>query len=370
MKRLFDQVYDGQTVLVTGHTGFKGAWISEWLLQMGANVIGYSLPEPVSDPNLFTQLGLADRVTDVRGSITDMEAMTAVLQAYRPVTIFHMAALPIVPRAVKHPLLTYEVNTLGTIKLLEAVRQSDSVRAIICVTTDKVYEEQGFVWGYREPDKLGGRDPYSASKAMAELAVNSYRDTYFPPDQFAEHGVSLATARAGNVIGGGDFGEYRLVPDCMRALRAGETIGILNPWYIRPWQHVLVPLSGYLWLAAHMLQDGTRYGQAWNFGPQEQRGVTVQQIAEGLIERWGSGRWEAMDPTVRQTETREFRLNWDKAASLLDWRPVYDWQMALDEIVTWFKAYEAGDRDLLSLTRIHLQAYVDCAERQGLPWTI
>ncbi|MCB8962038.1 MAG: CDP-glucose 4,6-dehydratase [Ardenticatenales bacterium] len=365
---MFDDIFRGQTVLITGHTGFKGAWLSEWLLALGAHVVGFSLPEPVSEPNLFTLLGLADRVADQRGDIRDAAALAAVVKAHRPVAIFHLAALPIVPRAVQEPQLTYEVNTLGTVNVLEAVRATDSVRAVVCITTDKVYEEQGFVWGYREPDRLGGRDPYSASKAMAELAVASYRATYFPPERYAEHGVALATARAGNVIGGGDFGDHRLVPDCLRALMRDQTIPILTPGYIRPWQHVLVPLSGYLWLAARMLAAGAEFGEAWNFGPQEQKGVSVQQIAERLIALWGSGRWEAVDPALRQGEGREFRLNWDKAAARLDWQPAYGWGEALAEIVTWFKAYEAGDADMAELTRAHLAAFIAAAAAQGQPW--
>ncbi|MCA9969436.1 MAG: hypothetical protein KC425_04425, partial [Anaerolineales bacterium] len=214
---------------------------------------------------------------------------------------------------------------------------------------------------------LGGHDPYSASKAMAELATDAYRQTFFPPARYAEHGVAVATVRAGNVIGGGDFAAYRLVPDCMKALMAGEPIGVRNPLSVRPWQHVLEPLSGYLWLAVKLLQEGPAYGEAWNFGPLEQRGISTQEVAEKLIALWGNGRWVHTDPGYAKVETGLLRLSWEKAAARLGWRPVYTWEEALAEIVAWFKAYQRGD-DMGAVMQAHIAAYEARAAALGLGW--
>ncbi|MEZ4515518.1 MAG: CDP-glucose 4,6-dehydratase [Chloroflexota bacterium] len=268
----FANAYDGLTVLVTGHTGFKGSWLVTWLLNLGATVVGYSLPDPPTEPSNFIVSNLSEKVIDVRGDIRDFETLQATVAQYRPTLIFHMAAQPIVLRSVELPKLTIDTNAGGTVNILEAIRTTDSVRALVSITTDKVYENQEWIWGYRESDQLGGHDPYSASKAMAELAIAAYRSTYFPPEDYAEHGVAIASVRAGNVIGGGDFADFRLVPDCMKALMDGRPIGVRNPLSVRPWQHVLEPLSGYLWLGIKLLQDGPAFAEAWNFGPLEQKG--------------------------------------------------------------------------------------------------
>jgi CDP-glucose 4,6-dehydratase len=228
------------------------------------------------------------------------------------------------------------------------------------------------LWGYRETDRLGGHDPYSASKAMAELAITSYRDSFFLPQRYDEHGVTIASVRAGNVIGGGDFADFRLVPDCMRALMEGEPIGIRNPLSIRPWQLVLEPLSGYLWLGAQLLQKRPHFGGAWNFGPQEQWGVPAQTVAEKLIELWGSGSWVHTDPGFAKVETGQLRLSWEKAAALLSWQPVYTWEEALAEIVDWFKAFQRSRSesvDMHEIARGHIADYAKRAHDLGLPWT-
>ena len=270
MKNLFGKSYDGLTVLVTGHTGFKGSWLTAWLLELGANVVGYSLEEPPTQPSNFEVMGLSRLINDVRGDIRDFPALQNAIVEYRPDVIFHLAAQPIVLHSMTKPKLTMDTNAGGTVNVLEAMRTTTSARALVSITTDKVYENKEWLWGYRETDRLGGHDPYSASKGMAELAIASYRDSFFPPNKYEEHGVAVASVRAGNVIGGGDFADFRLVPDCMRALMAGEPIGIRNPLSVRPWQHVLEPLSGYLWLGAKLLQGGPDLAGAWNFGPQEQ----------------------------------------------------------------------------------------------------
>lgn len=368
MQKLFEGIYDGMTVLVTGHTGFKGSWLVTWLKALGANVIGFSLPEAPTNPNNFDVSCLQQQVVDVRGDVRDGSALADLLATYQPSIIFHLAAQPIVLRGVAEPKLTFDTNAGGTINLLEAVRQEGrNVRAVVVITTDKVYENQEWLWGYRENDRLGGHDPYSASKAMAELATAAYRSTFFSPENYGIHGVAIATARAGNVIGGGDFGQYRLVPDCLKALMAGEPIGVRNPDSVRPWQHVLEPLSGYLWLGARLLQDGPPYGEAWNFGPQEQRGLSTREIAEKLIELWGDGTWVHTEMGYTKVETGLLRLNWDKAATRLGWRPVFSWHEALAEIVAWFKAYRAAE-PMDEVLIHHITNYVTQAQKQGLPW--
>lgn len=363
----FDGVYQGRSVLVTGHTGFKGSWLAQWLKELGAKVVGFSLPEPATEPSNFDLADMGGRITDLRGDVRDFERLAGAMEAHRPSIVFHLAAQSLVLRSVDEPRLTLETNALGTANVLDAVRGTDSVRAVVGVTTDKVYRNEEWLWGYREADRLGGHDPYSASKAMAELVISSYRDTYFPPEAYGEHGVALASARAGNVIGGGDFAENRLVPDCMRALREGTTIGIRNPSSVRPWQHVLEPLSGYLWLGARLLQDGPDFAEAWNFGPPEKNGIPVRAVADRLIELWGSGEWEPTDPGRADVETGYLRLSWEKAAARLGWRPVYGWEEALEEVVDWHRALD-GREGMYGVGRQHIIDYTERAREQGLPW--
>jgi CDP-glucose 4,6-dehydratase len=364
----FDNVYDGLPVLVTGHTGFKGSWLVTWLLEQGAQVIGFSHPEPPTRPSNFVAARLAERIIDVRGDIRDLDALRDTIVTHRPQIAFHLAAQPIVLRSVEQPKLTMDTNAGGTVNMLEAIRTTDSVRALVSITTDKVYENQEWLWGYRETDSLGGHDPYSASKAMAELAIAAYRSTYFRPEGYGrEHQVAIASTRAGNVIGGGDFADFRLVPDCMKALMEGRPIGVRNPLSVRPWQHVLEPLSGYLWLGARLLREGPAYGEAWNFGPLEQKGVPARDLTEKLVELWGSGSWVHTQPGYAEVETGQLRLSWDKAAHRLNWRPVYTWVDALIEITGWFKAYQAGD-DMQAVTLHHIQQYTAQARDQGLDW--
>lgn len=364
---IFNNAYKNTTVLVTGHTGFKGAWLTTWLLELGADVIGYSLPDAPTDPSLFELAGLTEHIIDVRGDIRDWEKLWAVIEAHQPQIIFHLAAQPIVHEGAKHPKPTFDINAGGTVNVLEAVRKTNCVKAVICITTDKVYENKEWLYGYRENDRLGGHDPYSASKAMAELAIAAYRDTYFPPDRYTEHGVAIASTRAGNVIGGGDFGAYRLIPDCVQALIEEKPIGIRNLHTVRPWQHVLVPLSGYLSLGEKMLSSGT-FSEAWNFGPAEQKGVTTGELVTKLVDLWGYGEWESIETNLPKIETGLLRLSWDKAAARLDWQPVYDWQDALKEIVAFYNSMLAYE-DMHTVLRRHIAAYVSQAEEQSVGWT-
>ena len=379
MHQSFGQIYAGKTVLVTGHTGFKGSWLSLWLQALGANVVGFSL-EPPTDPNMFTLTGAGQGMVDERGDVRDAAALQSLLATHQPQVIFHLAAQPLVIPGYQDPLNTFTTNTTGTINLLDAVRHSalstqhsalnpqPSALAVVCITTDKVYENQEMPWGYRENDRLGGADPYSASKAMAELAIAAYRQSYFPPEKYDQHHVAVASTRAGNVIGGGDFAPYRLVPDCMKALLADESLGLRNPNAVRPWQHVLEPIAGYLWVGARLLTEGPRFAEPWNFGPQERRGVSTRQIVEKAIELWGSGAWTHLEPEVVWKESHLLTMNWDKAARLLGWQPLYTWDRALAETVAWFKAYQRGD-DMAQVTIEQIKRYTVCGREHQLPWS-
>ncbi|MEZ4592562.1 MAG: CDP-glucose 4,6-dehydratase [Chloroflexota bacterium] len=293
--------------------------------------------------------------------------LKGVLETYQPSLVFHLAAQPVVLNAFKMPHLTLETNALGTVNMLEAIRQTNSVQAVVSITTDKVYYNEEWLWGYRETDRLGGLDPYSASKAMAELAIASYRATYFAPENYADHGVAIASVRAGNVIGGGDFAAYRLVPDCMKALMANQSVEIRNPLSVRPWQLVLEPLSGYLWLGNLLLTQGPAFAEAWNFGPLELTGISAQEIVTELISLWGSGQWVHTDPGYTKAETNYLRLSWEKANGRLGWRPVFTWKEALAEINTWFKALVA-EADMYEIGRQGILDYSRRAEELRLPW--
>jgi CDP-glucose 4,6-dehydratase len=373
MKETFGQVFDGLTVLVTGHTGFKGSWLSIWLTELGAQVVGYSL-DPPTDPSNFALSRLSGRMADVRGDVRDFGTLCQTVERHRPQVIFHLAAQPLVLPSYREPKETFEVNVGGTVNVLEAVRATRSAKAVVCITTDKVYKNREWLWGYRENDELGGHDPYSASKAMAELAISSYRQSFFAVDRYAEHGVALASARAGNVIGGGDWAMHRLVPDCIRAWMNDRPIHLRNPGHVRPWQITLESLSGYLGLAAKMLQrDGYRYAEAWNFGPQERRAVTTEEFIQKAIALWGSGSY-VTGTTQTEVETALLRLNWDKAANRLNWHPVYTWEEALGETIAWFKVYARHKVrneaiDMYDVCADQIRVYTARARQLNLAWT-
>lgn len=363
----FAGIFDGLTVLVTGHTGFKGSWLSIWLRELGAQVMGFSLPQLPTRPSNFAVCGLDQRLLDLRGDVRELKALRRVVETHRPQVIFHLAAQPLVLRAYEDPKETFDTNVGGTINLLEAARGCDAVRAVVCITTDKVYENREWVWGYREIDRLGGHDPYSTSKAMAELAIASYRRSFFNRDF-----PVVASARAGNVVGGGDFADFRLVPDCVRALMAEQPIAVRNPDYVRPWQHVLESLSGYLWLAVRLLEQGQDYAEAWNFAPAESGAVTTQMVVEKVLELWGQGRWEHVPDDDPQKETATLRLNWEKAANQLGWRPVYGWEEALAATMDWFKVYEEKlpQPHMYDTCVQQIGAYVERARESGLAWAV
>jgi len=371
MQDAFGRVFHRMPVLVTGHTGFKGSWLSIWLQELGAEVVGYSVDVPTV-PSNFGATRLGQRVVDVRGDVRDLDALRRVIEEHEPRVVFHLAAQPIVRLSYAEPKETFDINVGGAVNVLEAVRLTDSVEAVVCVTSDKCYENREWLWGYREIDRLGGHDPYSASKAMTELAVASYRRSFFPVETYAEHGTALASARAGNVIGGGDWAQDRLVVDCMRALMDGEPILVRNPHSVRPWQLVLEPLSGYLWLAAKLVQEGGRFAEAWNFAPPEHVAVSVGDLVQKLIELWGAGEWEDLSAGQARAphETGLLRLSWEKAANRLGWRPVYDWHEAAAETVSWFKTYHehGAEMDLYDACVGQIARYVDRARELGIVW--
>ena len=280
--------WEKKRVLITGHTGFKGSWLSLWLTSMGAEVVGYALP-PTTLPSLFETLNINSLIkTSAYSDIRDLFAIKKVMAEFSPQIVIHMAAQPLVRLSYSHPVETYETNVIGTANLLEAVRSVGGVKAVISVTTDKCYENREWVWPYRESEAMGGHDPYSSSKGCAELVVAAYRSSYFNPFEYKQHGVGIATARAGNVIGGGDWSKDRLIPDILNAINLGTSVQLRNPNAIRPWQHVLEPLHGYLTLAEKLYDDGQNFSDAWNFGPEQADCVSVLDIANKLIEISGS----------------------------------------------------------------------------------
>jgi len=349
----------GKVVLLTGHTGFKGSWLSLWLQSMGANVIGYALPPP-TNPSLFISANVANDMTSIAGDMRDFPALLSVVEKYQPEIIIHMAAQSLVRHSYANPVETYSTNVMGTVHLLEAARQADSVRAIINVTSDKCYENREWIWGYRENEAMGGYDPYSNSKGCAELVAAAYRNSYFNPASFADHGVGLASARAGNVIGGGDWAEDRLIPDIMRAITQNKPASIRNPHAIRPWQHVLEPLSGYLMLAEKLWKNGAAFGEAWNFGPNDEDAKPVQWIVEQLTKSWGEGASWVLDGGDHPHEAHYLKLDCSKAKARLDWQPRWHLDETLNKIVDWQKNYLLG-ADMKAVTLKQIDVYLNGA---------
>ncbi|MGQ3685079.1 MAG: CDP-glucose 4,6-dehydratase [Candidatus Loosdrechtia sp.] len=335
MNKLF---WKNKKVLITGHTGFKGSWLSLWLQSCGSQVIGYAL-HPGVKPNLFENANVAEKMVSIFGDIRDLETLQSAFQKYKPEIIFHMAAQPLVRYSYNYPVETFAVNIMGTVNILEAVRHADSVRVVVNITSDKCYENKEWVWGYREADPMGGRDPYSSSKGCAELVTSSYRNSYFSGENFDCHRVAIATARAGNVIGGGDWSEDRLVPDVMRAFLDGRSAVIRYPNARRPWQHVLEPLSGYLFLAEKLWHDGSLFSQAWNFGPDDGDAKPVSWIVEYLVNVWGEGANWQVDKGNHPHEAHCLKLDCSKARALLGWTPKLHLSTALEWTCEFYKRY-------------------------------
>lgn len=351
--------FQGKKVFITGHTGFKGSWLSLWLHSLGAQVIGYAL-DPPTDPSLFGLARVGELVTSIIADVRDLERLQQEMIAAAPEIVIHMAAQPLVRDSYKIPVETYATNVMGTVNMLEAVRNCPSVRAVVNVTTDKVYENREWVWGYRETEPFGGYDPYSNSKACSELVTAAYRSSYFNPHDYDRHGVAVATARAGNVIGGGDWASDRLIPDCLRAILLGEEVLIRNPHAIRPWQHVLEPLSGYLLLARKLHEEGQRYAEGWNFGPEDDDARPVEWVVQRLCAEWGEGARYIIDGGDHPHEAHYLKLDISKARGKLDWKPRWALADALGHTVAWTRSFRQGD-DLRSVCQRQIEKYGEAA---------
>lgn len=340
---IFDGFFRGKRVLLTGHTGFKGSWLAVWLHELGAEVIGVGL-DPASDRDNFVLTGIGSKIrADIRADIRDGERMKQIFAEYQPEIVLHLAAQPLVRLSYDIPVETYQTNVMGTINIMEAIRATDSVKVGVMITTDKCYENREQIWGYREDEPMGGYDPYSSSKGAAEIAISSWRRSYFNPKDYAKHGKSIASARAGNVIGGGDWALDRIIPDCIRALEAGSPIDIRSPRSIRPWQHVLEPLSGYLLLAKKMWEQPTEYCEGWNFGPRTESVADVWTIANGIISNYGAGELRDLSDPNALHEAKLLMLDITKAHMRLNWQPRLNLSQTLALTTDWYRNYRNAD---------------------------
>ena len=353
---LFADFFAGKRVLVTGHTGFKGGWLCAWLKLLGSDVAGFALA-PHTEPNLFTAIRVGEGLTSIIGNLTDYSALSAAFKTYEPEIVIHNAAQALVRRSYRQPVETYATNVMGTVHLLEAARHTSSVRSVVIVTSDKCYENREWTRGYREEDCMGGHDPYSSSKGAAELVTAAYRRSFFHDDE----GAGIASARAGNVIGGGDWSEDRLLPDIVRGITSGAPIIIRRPESVRPWQHVLEPLRGYLMLAQKLWSDRAKYAEAWNFGPAENDTVTVTDLAHCVVSRW-KGALKIEPEIGAPHEGQYLRLDCAKASRQLGWRPVLSLNQALDWTVEWYRSYYNNPETAQSLTVRQIQQYMTAAE--------
>jgi len=369
MSKDFQAIYGGRTVLVTGHTGFKGSWLALWLTQLGATVVGVSL-DPPSEPSHFRVCRMTDKVVDERADIRNYEALVEAVGRHRPEIIFHLAAQPIVRRAFIDPRETFEVNVMGTVNVVEAARRCPSVRAVLVATSDKCYRDVGQVWPYRETDPLGGHEPYAGSKACAEIVVEVYRQKRFQHHAEPPSSVSVASARAGNVIGGGDWAADRLVPDVVRAIGERRNVIIRNPNATRPWQHVLDCLAGYLQLAAQLCSHPGRYEDAWNFGPSDGEPLPVAELVRRILDRWPAHQTSLVieaDPPGK--EAYALRVDSSKALHNLGWKPCWPAAMALDATIAWYRAFaERPGEDMRALSVAQIEDYTNSAMAVGAKW--
>jgi CDP-glucose 4,6-dehydratase len=347
--------WQGRKVFLTGHTGFKGSWLSLWLNALGAQVTGYAL-DPPTHPSLFEQADLAGSVRSICADIRDFQRLKAEIAKCHPDVVVHMAAQSVVRRGYEDPIETYSANVMGTVHVLEAVRQLNRPCVVVNITSDKCYSNREWVWGYRENEPMGGRDPYSNSKGCAELVTSAYQQSFFPPTMFDSHRVAIASARAGNAIGGGDWTGNQLIPDLIKAFLGGRPCLIRSPSAVRPWQFVLEPLHGYLMLAQRLAKDAPGFAGGWNFGPAEADAKPVSWIADELARLWGNGASWLRDPGAHPAEAHFLRLDASKARSCLDWHPLLPLDRALDWIVEWYRAFQAG-ADLRLLTRRQIEQY-------------
>ncbi|WKW44057.1 CDP-glucose 4,6-dehydratase [Kosakonia cowanii] len=348
--------WQGKRVFITGHTGFKGSWLTLWLHSMGAVLKGFSL-NPPTEPSLYQSAAVNSVIDSTIGDIRDFDKLYSAINEFKPEIVFHMAAQPLVRLSYDEPIETYSTNVMGTVHLLEAVKRVGGVKAVINITSDKCYENREWVWGYRENEAMGGYDPYSNSKGCAELVASSYRNSFFNEKDYGKHGVALASVRAGNVIGGGDWAKDRLIPDILRSFENQQTVIIRNPHAIRPWQHVLEPLSGYIIIAQRLYSEGPAFAEGWNFGPREDDAMPVQFIVETMVKIWGDDAAWQLDGADHPHEAHYLKLDCSKARSRLQWQPRWDLVETLGRIVRWHKAWIAGE-DMLVLTQREINEYM------------
>lgn len=348
----FNNVYKGKKVLVTGHTGFKGSWLSIWLKELGAEVIGYSL-DPYAEKDNFVLSHLSEKIVDIRGDIRDRKHLRKVFDKYQPEIVFHLAAQPLVRLSYDIPVETYETNLMGTINILEEIRNCENTKIGIMITTDKCYENKEQIWGYRENEAFGGYDPYSSSKGACEIAIQSWRNSFFNPKDYEKHGKSITSVRAGNVIGGGDWAKDRIVPDCIRALEEGKDIEIRSPKSIRPWEHVLEPLSGYLLLGQKMMEDPIKYCEGWNFGPNLDAIVNVWEVAEKIVKNYGKGNLKDISDPNALHEAKLLLLDITKSRFELGWKPTLTIDESIELTAEWYKRYISEDVYQLCVKQIN-----------------
>ena len=369
---IFNGIFKDKTIFVTGHTGFMGSWLTEWLCDLGANVIGYSL-EPPTVPSLFDTLGLEKRITHIIGDINDSKNLQNTMNEHFPEIVFHLAAQPLVKTSYDAPQKTIQTNVMGTVNLLESIKNQPTSRLAICVviTSDKCYQNRELSYAYKETDPMGGYDPYSASKGATELIISSYRNSFFNTQNFGAHETSLSTSRTGNVIGGGDWAENRLVPDCVKALSKNEKISIRNPNAVRPWQYVLEPISGLLCLTQKMYNDPIKYAQPWNFGPTIRRPlIKVNELTSEIITNWGSGNWIDSSDKNEPHEANLLMLDSSKAINNLDWHPVYSINETISETVGWYKEFYKNHENMEEFTKNQILNYVHKAKQMNITWAL
>ncbi len=349
---MFNNIYKGKKVFLTGHTGFKGSWLALWLTMLGAEVCGYSL-KPNTEPSMFAELNIENKIKkSIYGDILDVERLEASVEEFKPDIIFHLAAQPLVRLSYSEPVLTYKTNVIGTLNVLEAARKCKGIKAFVNVTTDKCYENKEINRGYREDEPMGGYDMYSSSKGCVEIMSSSYRRSFLQ----GEEGYAMATARAGNVIGGGDWALDRLIPDCVRYINSGQKIEIRNPIAVRPWQHVLEPLSGYLLLGQKLLEDGKKYAEGFNFGPREESVLRVAEVAQKVVENYGRGE-VIVHKKDNLHEANLLMLNIEKAEQVLGWTPTYTADLAIERTVDWYKHFYQKDTDMYVYTLNQIKEY-------------
>lgn len=368
LQKLFQGIFNKKIVFVTGHTGFIGGWLSLWLYLLGAKVVGYSLPPPTT-PSLFKSIQLNRYVTTITGDVRNKKHLSKSIDKHNPDFVIHLAAQPLVLISYKTPTETINTNVMGTLNMLESVRKTSSVKVCINFTSDKCYENRNIDHAYAETDPLGGFDPYSASKASSELLTSSYRNSFFDNTNLDGHKVRISSVRAGNVIGGGDWAENRIVPDCIRSLMANKKIPIRSPNSIRPWQHVLEPITGLLLLASRMWKEPSRYNGAWNFGPDDH--IKVKNLVEFIINDWGHGSWFDKSDKMKKTnhEANVLKLNCTKAKRSLGWKPIYPIREGISETIEWYKRYALKKFEMRDFTKQQIENYVESARHLNLFWT-